>query len=73
LTEGRIGRDFWVSQAHQYLESAIRLAPKQAFAKHAYALLEEDIVLSYSGSSGINVPEDVVEHLTQLRQLIEAP
>lgn len=70
LTELRIGRDFWLSQAQHYLETAIRLAPQTPFAQRAYALLEEETVLGYTGSSGVTVPDDVASRLEELRRLM---
>jgi hypothetical protein len=73
LLESRIGRDYWVSAAGVYLETAVRLAPREPFAERAYALLEEEIVLGWSGTAGINVPEDLERRLAELRRLIDAP
>jgi hypothetical protein len=73
LVETRIGRDYWVSQSGTFLETAVRLAPNEPFAERAYALLEEEIVLGYSGSGGINVPEDIEKNLAELRKLIDSP
>lgn len=71
LTELRIGRDFWVSQAEHYLESAIRLAPKTDYGRRAYEVLEETVILDYSGSAGVNIPKDVARRLAELRCLLE--
>ncbi len=73
LIESRIGRDYWVSQTGAFLESSIRLAPREPFAEQAYALLEEEIILGYSGSDGIHVPEDLERNLAELKQLVDAP
>ncbi len=71
LTESRIGRAYWVSQADFFLETAIRMAPKQPFAEQAYALLEEETILEWSGSSGIHLPANVEQRLSELRELID--
>jgi hypothetical protein len=71
LTESRFEHDYWFSQADVYLETAIRLAPQSAFAERAYVLLEEKIILDYTGSSGVYLPEDVEVWLEELRRLIE--
>ena len=70
ITESMVGRSYWLSQMEFYLETAVRLAPKSAFAEKAYALLEEQTVLEFSGSAGTNVPEDVQQTLRELRKLI---
>jgi hypothetical protein len=66
-----IGRSFWVSQSEYMLEAAIRTAPKSRHARDAYALLEENVYLDYSGSSGTNIPNDVQKNLDELKKLIE--
>ena len=71
LTESRVGRAYWVSQADFFLETAIRMAPKQPFAEQAYALLEEETILEWSGSSGIHLPANVEQRLSELRELID--
>jgi hypothetical protein len=73
LSELHVNRDYWVSQADFFLESAIRTAPKQPFARDAYALLEQNTLFSYTGSSGVNLSDDVQRHLAELRKLIDAP
>lgn len=72
LVDSRIGREYWVSLAGIYLESAIRLAPGEPFAEQAYALLEEEIILGYSGSGGIQVPLELERNLAELQRLIDA-
>lgn len=71
LVESRIGRDYWISQSGMFLESSIRLAPGEPFAEQAYALLEEEIILGYSGSGGVHVPPDLEQNLDELRRLID--
>ena len=71
LTESRFEHDYWFSQADVYLETAIRLAPHSEFAERAYDLLEEKIILDYTGSSGVYLPEEIEAWLEELRRLIE--
>jgi tetratricopeptide (TPR) repeat protein len=73
LTETRIGRDYWFSQADFFLETSVRLAPDTESARLAYALLEEETILSYTGSSGTRLPVEVEQRLAELRRLIDAP
>ncbi len=71
LNERRIHVDYrFYWEADFYLETAIRLAPKDPIAKQAFALLEEETVLGWSGSGGSHVPEDVRSHLEELRTLV---
>jgi tetratricopeptide (TPR) repeat protein len=71
LCETHIGDDPWISEADLYLESAIRLAPDAPFAEDAYALLEEETLVGYTGSGGPHLPEPVAQHLEELRELID--
>jgi len=71
LCETHVGESYWVSQADLYLETAIRLAPKEPFAEEAYVLLEEETVVAYTGNSGTELPESVAQHLEELRRLID--
>jgi len=72
ITETLMDQSFWVSLSEFYLETAIRMAPGAPFAPKAYALLEENYITGYSGSSGTHLPEDVEALLKELRQLVEA-
>lgn len=71
LCETHVGDDYWVSQADLYLETAIRMAPKEPFAEEAYLVLEEETVNAYTGSAGTELPKPVADHLEELRRLID--
>lgn len=71
ICELEVGDTFWVSQADFYLETAIRTAPREPSADLAYALLEEALIESYTGSSGVNVPDAVAQRLKALRKLVD--
>jgi len=68
-TECFARRSFEMSDAEHYLEQAIRAAPHSPLAARAYAQLERELVLGYTGSSGENVPGDVAARLRELRAL----
>jgi len=70
VIESRIGRSFWLSQTEAYLEAAIRLAPAAPLAEEAFAVLEEFVVLGYTGSSGEHVPPEIRGWLDELERLI---
>jgi hypothetical protein len=72
VAESRIGPNFWISQSEFYLETAVRMAPGSDVARDAYALLEEETFAGYTGSGGLQLPDDVERHLRELRQLLEA-
>jgi hypothetical protein len=71
LAESHLARDTWASETPSYLEAAIRLAPQGRYAARAYALLEEEIVLGYTGSGGTRIPDDVEARLRELRDLTQ--
>jgi hypothetical protein len=71
VTETRIHRSWWLSEAELYLETAIHMAPDSEFADAAYALLEQETLAGWSGSGGLNVPQDVQSRLDELRALVE--
>jgi hypothetical protein len=71
VIESRIGRSFWASQTEFFLETAIRMGPKERYADDAFALLEEFLVSGYTGSSGTHVPPDIVERLEELDELMK--
>ena len=71
VIESRVGRSFWASQAEFFLETAIRMGPKQRYADDAFALLEEFLISGYTGSSGSHVPPDVVQRLRELDELMK--
>lgn len=70
-TELLVGRSYWLSQADRFLEASIRTAPQLPTARKAYALLEENITLGYTGSSGTRIPADVAAKLKELSDLID--
>jgi hypothetical protein len=72
IAESRIGPSFWISQAEFYLETAVRMSPGTDVGRDAYALLEEETISGYTGSGGMQLPDDVEAHLRQLRQLLDS-
>jgi hypothetical protein len=72
VCESRIDDTYWVSPSDRYLETAIRMAPRAPFAKEAYALLEEEVILDYTGSAGTQLPPSMARRLAELRALVEA-
>ena len=70
VIEARIGRNYWVSQAPFFLETAIRMAPKQHFARDAYALLEREVLAEYEGSEEEAPAEEDLRLLAALQALI---
>jgi len=70
LVESRVGgTGWWVSESDFHLETAIRMAPHSDVAARAFALLEEETLLGWSGSGGVHMPPDVRALLEELRVL----
>ncbi len=65
-----IGVPYLPTESGMYFEESIRLAPKAGFAKKAFALYEEGLLFGYSGSSGVNLPEEEKSKLDELRKLV---
>ena len=71
LTEARIGRNYWVTEAGHFLETAIRLDPAAPFAEDAYGRLEEEIYKSYEGVAREKIDREDAKRLSELRKLID--
>ena len=71
ITEARIGRNYWVTSAPFLLETSVRMASDQPFAKDAFALLEQELIMSYEGVDADELPEEDLAHLAELRALVE--
>jgi hypothetical protein len=70
VVEARSLDGYWVSLSERHLEAAVRADPKGPMAARAYALLEENQVLGYGGSSGVDLPTDIWNTLQELRELM---
>lgn len=70
VAESHIREDYWIEQAEAYLEAAIRTDPGSELAERAYARLEEELILTHTGSAGMPLPEDVERRLQELERLI---
>lgn len=70
LIESRTSLDYFVSEADFYLETAIRMAPRDPVGAEAFRLLEEEAEIGWSGSGGSHMPDDVRKNLESLRSLV---
>jgi hypothetical protein len=68
-TEAFAQQSFEISDALVYLEQAIRAAPHTDIADRAYARLELQTILEYSGPLGLEIPDEVNAWLLELREL----
>jgi hypothetical protein len=71
VCELQTGDTFWLSQAEFYLETAIRSAPGSESARRAYELLEAEMIGSFTGAAGVDLPPSIATRLTELRKLAE--
>ena len=69
LAEMGISRLSWLSEVEYFLESAIRACPGTTEAMRSYGALEEYILTAYSGSAGLDMPDDVESRLEALWRL----
>lgn len=69
VAELAIGRDYWHSKSDFHLEQAINLRPHSAIARLAFARLEQEVILGFTGSSGTHIPEDERQRLQALSEL----
>jgi tetratricopeptide (TPR) repeat protein len=69
ISDAFLRRSFERSEAQFYLEQAIRLEPGSDLAQVAFAELETQTLLAYSGSSGLHLPGDVQRWLAQLKAI----
>lgn len=70
MCEISLSRPLQLSKANYFLEKSIKKAPKTSTAREAYSVLEDHIYFEYSGSSGANVPNDLLNKLTNLKEKI---
>lgn len=69
LAESTIARSRWVPETEYFLELAVRSAPGSETARDAYVFLEQFVIAMYTGSEGTDLPAEVRERLSQLREL----
>lgn len=69
IIESRIGRNHWITPAETYLETAIHIAPGTEIARAAYAMLEEELIVGYSGSGGTHLPPEERKRLDALSRI----
>jgi len=73
ITEARIGRNYWVTPAPFLLETSIRMSNGESFAADAFALLEQELLMSYEGSDDEEIPADERAVLDELEAMLDRP
>lgn len=58
----------WELHEHYYM-ACIYKKPRSEIAQGCYRHFEESVYLGYSGSGGVALPDDVLEHLKSLREM----
>lgn len=65
--ENLVEHSFWLSETKFYLQAAINVLPHSPSAEKAYVLLEELTTAGFSGSAGLDMPQDVAQWLAKLK------
>ena len=61
---------FYESLSRRYLDRCIRDYPDHAYARKCFDEYELLMIVSYSGSGGINVPVEIQQELNELRAIV---
>lgn len=69
--EKRYTKNMYYSLPELYLRQCIMDYPKNPVAKKCYKEFEEMTLVSYTGSSGVNLPKDVRTELEKMKKMIE--
>ncbi|HEX4926203.1 MAG TPA: tetratricopeptide repeat protein [Bdellovibrionales bacterium] len=70
LCDRKINNNFFYSLADIYLKECVHSFPESPVAKKCFKEYETHTILSYSGSAGVNVPEDVSAELRALKMKV---
>lgn len=61
---------FYESLSRRYLEQCIRQYPDHPYAKECFDEFELLMIVSFSGSGGINIPFEVRQEINELRKIV---
>lgn len=70
VSDRMINHNFFYSLADLYLKECVIEYPTLPIAKKCYSEYEKEMIFSYSGSAGTNLPGDVKDELESLQRLI---
>ncbi len=70
VSESHVTHSPWLSETEFFLERAIRTDPRSAFARDAYAFLEEYLIQGFTGPGTGELPADIEAYLAELRGLL---
>lgn len=71
IVDRALAYDIDYSLADLYLKQCIKAYPQSAYARQCFNLYKDYIEFSYSGSAGVNVPEERRDELYELEQLLK--
>lgn len=71
MTERELGHSFFFSLANMYLRECMVRYADSPVAPRCYKEYESEMIYSYTGSSGANLPEDVKTDLNGLKSIVE--
>ena len=71
-TDRELNNTFFYSLADLYLRECILKFPAHPTALKCYDEYKEEMILGYTGSSGVNIPADVSDDLKQLKGFIDS-
>jgi hypothetical protein len=57
--------------SENFYTACIRFSPHSATSRKCYRSLEEKVLLGWTGSAGVDIPDDIQGRLTELRKLSE--
>lgn len=71
ILDSLLDQNFFFSLGDLYLRNCIVRFPKSKVARQCYTELEERTILSFTGSRGTSVPDDVKSDLKRLKKLLK--
>ncbi len=63
---------FYESLSRRYLERCMREYPRHAYARKCFDEFELLMIVSFSGSGGVNIPVEIREEINELRRIVYA-
>lgn len=73
ICDTRLNENFFFSFSDIYLKECIKRFPSNAMASRCYNELESSTEVSFTGSGGVQIPNDVKEELKKYKSLLKTP
>jgi hypothetical protein len=71
IVESSLSKNFFFSLSDMYLKACMLQFPQAPVAVKCYEMYEEETTLSYTGSAGTSIPEDIQSELNFLKKLVK--